>query len=98
MDTGTIKQIELFRSVDPSTVDAIAAPSFLQNFPSNVILAHRGVPPDFLFVLMDGMVEIRTEMADRQHTLGIIEPTSDLLADDVVTEDIALAQCRTIAV
>ena len=98
MDTSTIKQIDLFRSVDPATIDAIAAPSFLQNFPGNVILARQGVAADFLFVLMDGMVEIRTEVAERQHTLGILEPTSVLLADAVVTDDIVLAECRTIAV
>jgi CRP/FNR family transcriptional regulator, transcriptional activator FtrB len=97
MDTGLLKEIDLFKKVDDSTVDAIAAPSFLQNFPSNVVLARQGAPADFLFVLMDGLVEVRAEIGDRQHTLAIVEPTSVLLAEPVISDEIVLAECRTIA-
>lgn len=97
MDVRLLKSVDLFAGVDDPTLAAIAGPSFLQNFPNNVVLCPQGGTADFLFVLVDGLAEMRTEVAERQHTLQIVEPPAVLLTEAVVTEKPSLAEYRTIA-
>jgi len=71
--------------------------SFLQVFPPQLQLFELGQHPDFLHVLVDGLVELYATSAKRDTTMRIVEPVTSFILAAVITDMPYLMSARTLA-
>lgn len=91
-----IARLPLFAEMNEDQRDRVFAASLVQAFPPQLTLFDVGQQPDFLYVLIDGLVELYTTNADRDSTLAIIEPVSTFILAALVTDQRFLMAARTI--
>lgn len=92
-----IAQLPLFREMNDSERERIFSSSFLQVFPPQLTLFEIGQRADFLYVLVDGLVELYATGAGRDTTMRILEPVSSFILAAVVTDMPCLMSARTLA-
>lgn len=92
-----IANLPLFREMQASQRDRIFSGSFLQAFPPQLTLFELGQRPDFLHVLVDGLIELYAHSAGRDTTMRIVEPVTSFILAAVVTDQPYLMSARTIA-
>lgn len=95
-DAERVKALRLFENVSPATFRNVTAGSHLQRFPSGTFLLLEGDPVDFLYVLLDGQVELHGTWNDKDTTLAILRPVSTFILAAVVLEAHALMTARTL--
>jgi CRP/FNR family transcriptional activator FtrB len=76
--------------------ERIFSGSFLQVFPPQLTLFELGQHPDFLHVLVDGLVELYAHSAGRDTTMRIVEPVTSFILAAVVTDQPYLMSARTL--
>jgi CRP/FNR family transcriptional activator FtrB len=79
------------------SLDSLLDAALLQQFPAGVILIHEGEPADFLYVLIDGLVEIFTEQPGGEWGISLINPVSTFILAAVVSDQPYLNSARTLA-
>ncbi len=82
--------------MDPDQREQIFAASFLQVFPPSLKLFDAGQKPDFLHIVVDGMVELFTGNADRATTMAIIRPVRSFILAAAYTDQPYLMSARTL--
>jgi len=92
-----IARLPLFREMDEAERERIFSGSFLQVFPPQLTLFEIGQRPDFLHVLVDGLVELYATSAGRDTTMRIVEPVSSFILAAVVTDMPYLMAARTLS-
>ncbi len=88
--------LPLFAGVSPRTTRELFVGAFLQRFPAGTTLLMEGDPVDFLYVLLDGIVELQGAWKHRETTLAVLEPISTFNLAAAVLDAQALATARTI--
>lgn len=91
-----IARLPLFRDMNEAERSRIFSGSFLQIFPPQLILFEHGHRPDFLYVLVDGLVELYAEAADRTTTMRIVDPVASFILAAVVADMPYLMSARTL--
>lgn len=79
------------------TLATVCRNGFLQKFPTGTDLITEGDHADFLYVLLDGMVELKGSWNDRETTISVLRPVSTFIISAVLLEVDALMNARTIA-
>lgn len=92
-----IARLPLFREMQEEQRERIFSGSFLQVFPPQLTLFDKGQRPDFLHVLVDGLVELFATSAGRDTTMQIVEPVRSFILAAVVTDMPYLMSARTVA-
>lgn len=92
-----IANLPLFREMQEAQRERIFSGSFLQVFPPQLTLFELGQNPDFLHVLVDGLVELYAHSAGRDTTMRIVEPVTSFILAAVVTDQPYLMSARTLA-
>lgn len=91
-----IARLPLFRDMDDGKRERIFSGSFLQVFPPQLTLFAAGQQSDFLYVLVDGLVELYAVSAGRETTMRIVEPVTSFILAAVVTDMPFLMSARTL--
>lgn len=91
-----IANLPLFREMQDAQRERIFTGSFLQVFPPQLTLFEMGQRPDFLHVLVDGLVELYAHSAGRDTTMRIVEPVTSFILAAVVTDQPYLMSARTL--
>lgn len=91
-----IARLPLFREMDDAKRERVFAGSFLQVFPPQLVLFTQGQHPDFLHVLVDGLVELSAHSAGRDTTMRIVEPVTSFILAAVVNDLPYLMTARTL--
>lgn len=91
-----VKELGLFRDMSEEAFDRMLAGSFLQRFPAHVVLIREGDPADFLYVVIDGGVELYSNWRDRETTMAIVQPVSTFILAAVIRDAPYLMSARTI--
>lgn len=92
-----IANLPLFREMQEEQRERVFKGSFLQVFPPQLTLFEMGQHPDFLHVLIDGLVELSATSAGRDTTLRIIEPVTSFILAAVITDMPYLMTARTLS-
>lgn len=92
-----IAQLPLFREMHEKERARVFTGSFLQVFPPQLTLFELGQRPDFLHVLVDGLVELYANSAGRDTTMRLVEPVESFILAAVVTDMPYLMSARTLA-
>jgi CRP/FNR family transcriptional activator FtrB len=92
-----IARLPLFREMEEVQRERIFSGSFLQVFPPQLTLFELGQHPDFLHVLIDGLVELYATSAGRDTTMRIVEPVTTAARMKLVTDMPYLMSARTLS-
>lgn len=95
-DAGEIRQLELFRDCADDTFDALVTAGFLQRFPPGVVLIQESEPADFLYVVVEGLVEMYGSHAGRETTIGFVRPIGTFILAAVLKDQVYLQSARTL--
>lgn len=95
-DLERVKALPLFKSCTPETFRTVTGGAFLQRFPAGTTLLLEGDHVDFLYVLLEGIVELEGTWNDKETTLAILRPVSTFILAAVVLDADALMSARTI--
>lgn len=96
IDLERVKALPLFSGASDRLFRDVTAGAFLQRFPAGTTLLTEGDPVDFLYVLMDGSVELGATWNDKDTTLAILRPVSTFILAAIVLDADALMSARTI--
>jgi len=94
-DLKRVEALPLFAGCAPESFRAVTAGAFLQRFPAGTTLLLEGDQPDFLYVLLDGLVELEAAWNDRETTLTMLHPVSTFILAAVVLDAEGLMSART---
>lgn len=91
-----IARLALFRDMDDGMRERVLSGSFLQVFPPQLTLFETGHHADFLYVLVDGLVELYVAGTGRATTMKIVEPVTSFILAAVMTDLPYLMSARTL--
>lgn len=95
-DVDRIRSLPLFAGVSDALFRELTAGAHMQRFPPATLLLLEGDPVDFLYVLLDGQVELHGTWNDRETVLSILRPVSTFILAAVVLDADALMSARTL--
>ena len=94
-DIPEVRSLELFASMDSEHFDEIAQAAYLQTFPGHVDLIQEGDPADFLYVVVEGCVELYGQSNGRDTTLAMVRPIGCFILAAVLKDAVYLMSART---
>lgn len=94
-DLPVLRELDLFSGMADQNFTDLVNGAFLQHFPSHVELIHEGDPADFLYVVIEGRVELYAEANGRETTVEFISPVSTFILAAVLRDSVYLASART---
>ncbi|MBI1197940.1 MAG: cyclic nucleotide-binding domain-containing protein [Phenylobacterium sp.] len=95
-DLDRVRALPLFSDCSDATFRDVTAGAFLQRFPPGTTLLLEGDQVDFLYVLLDGIVELEGTWNDKETTLSILKPVSTFILAAVVLDADGLMTARTL--
>ncbi|ACG77118.1 transcriptional activator(cAMP-binding) [Phenylobacterium zucineum HLK1] len=95
-DLERVRALPLFAGCSQDSFRRLTAGAFLQRFPAGTTLLLEGDQVDFLYVLLDGLVELEGTWNDKETTLAVLRPVSTFILAAVVLDADALMSARTL--
>ena len=95
-DKDLIRTLPLFSEMSDGNYESLTRGSFLQRFPAQIELIKEGDPPDFLYVVIEGRVELYSQSNDRETTMAMITPVSTFMLAAAVKDAPFLMSGRTL--
>lgn len=95
-DLERIRALPLFAGMSDSLFRDLTGGAFLQRFPAGTTLLSEGDPVDFLYVLLEGSVELEGTWNDKATTLAVLRPVSTFILAAVALEADSLMSAHTI--
>lgn len=96
-DADAVRRLDIFSNASDETFNKIIKGGFLQRFPAGVTLVHENEMSDFLYVLIEGQVEMFSSSNDRQTTLDIVHPIGLFILAAVLNDGVCLQSARTLS-
>ena len=78
-DLPQVRSLQLFESMSESNFETLMQAAYLQTFPSQLELIHEGDPADFLYIVIEGCVELFARSNGRETTMALIRPVSTFI-------------------
>lgn len=95
-ELNALKSLQIFRDVEANTFEGLLAPSFLQSFPAGTILLEENCKADFLYIILDGLVQMTASTSNSETTVEILEPVSLFILAAILNDDVCLQTARTL--
>jgi CRP/FNR family transcriptional activator FtrB len=95
-DLPKIRQLPLFESMVEENFEALTQAAYLQHFPPQVELIHEGDPADFLYVVVEGAVELFAKANDKVASMAVVRPVGTFILAAVLKDAVYLMSARTI--
>lgn len=96
-DLPRIRELPLFQSMKQANFEALTKAAYLQHFPPQVELIHEGDPADFLYIVVEGSVELLARSNGREATMAIVRPVGTFILAAVLRDAVYLMSARTAA-
>ena len=96
-DIDHVQTLPLFRGMAPTRFDDLMAGAMLQRFPAHVELIREGDRPDFLHVVVEGMVELYSERDGDELGFSLLRPYSTFILAAVARDAPYLNSARTLS-
>ncbi|WP_419913218.1 cyclic nucleotide-binding domain-containing protein [Hoeflea sp.] len=94
-DLPQVRSLEFFESMSDSNFDTLMQAAYLQTFPSQLELITEGDPADFLYVVIEGCVELFARANGRESTMGMVTPVGTFILAAVLKDALYLMSART---
>ena len=95
-DLPEIRALPLFSSMSESNFDALMQAAYLQTFPAQLELITEGDPADFLYIVVEGSVELYAHSNDRETTMAVVSPVGTFILAAVINDAVYLMSARTL--
>lgn len=90
-----IRQLPLFADMGDDVFAEMMQAAYLQMFPPQVQLISEGDPADFLYVMVEGCVELFATSNGRETVLQLVRPVSTFILAAVLKDAVYLMSART---
>jgi CRP/FNR family transcriptional regulator, transcriptional activator FtrB len=94
-DLTQARSLRLFQNMSDSNFDSLMQTAYLQTFPNQLELIAEGDHADFLYVLIEGGVELYAGSNGRESTMGMVRPVSTFILAAVLKDAVYLMSART---
>ena len=94
-DLPQVRSLELFESMSDSNFETLMQAAYLQTFPAQLELIAEGDPADFLYVVIEGCVELFARTNGRESTMGMVRPVGTFTLAAVLKDAVYLMSART---
>lgn len=94
-DIPEVRSLELFTSMDGENFDELVNAAYLQTFPAHVDLIKEGDPADFLYIVIEGAVELFGQANGRESSLSMVRPVGCFILAAVLKDAVYLMSART---
>jgi len=95
-DRQAIRELPLFVDVDEGRFDELLNAAYVQRLPSHVDLIREGDPADFLYVVVEGSVELFSSSHGRDTSMAIVNPISTFILAATIKDAPFLMSARTV--
>ncbi len=95
IDLEAIRGLPLFAGMDAANFAELMQAAYLQRFPPHVQLIAEGDPADFLYVVVEGCVEMFAETRGRRSTIELTQPVSAFIVAATLKDAPYLMSART---
>ncbi|MDI7774748.1 cyclic nucleotide-binding domain-containing protein [Asticcacaulis sp. EMRT-3] len=95
-DLNRICRLQLFADMTPESFARATHGSLLQKYPAGTTLLFEADNVDFLYILLDGSVELQAQWHDKESTMAVLRPISTFILAAVVLEAPALMSAKTL--
>ena len=96
-DIEHVRSLPLFRGMAAEQFDRLTSDALLQRFPAHVELIQEGDRPDFLHVVVEGLVELYSERDKDELGFSLLRPYSTFILAAVAKDGVYLNSARTLA-
>jgi len=96
-EIDVIRQLDLFAQADEKTINDLVGASFLQRFPPKVELIRQNEYADFLYVLIEGKVELYASTDNRETVIEVLDPIALFIVAAMVNDQLCLVSARTLS-
>ena len=94
-DLPEIRSLDLFASMADESFDELIKAAYLQNFPGQLELIKEGDPADFLYIVVEGCVELFAQSNGRESSMAMIRPIGTFILAAVLKDAVYLMSART---
>ncbi len=94
-DLPEVWALRLFNTMEDQHFDALMEVSYLQTFPPQLDLITEGDLADFLYIVVEGSVELYARSNGRESTMGLIRPVGTFILAAVLKDAVYLMSART---
>jgi len=91
-----VQALPLFCDMEATSFERLLRGAYVQNFPPQVDLITQGDPPDFLHIVMDGLVELFATWNGRETTMSVVRPIATFILAATVKDAPYLMSARTL--
>lgn len=95
-DREAIRELDLFANVEQERFDALLNAAYVQRMPPHVELIREGEPADFLYIVLDGCVELFSSSHGRETSMAMITPVSTFILAATIKDAPFLMSARTV--
>lgn len=95
-EVAIIRSLKIFRNTKIETIDRAADPSFLQIFPPGTVFLEEGSPADFLYIILDGLIEMSSRHNCTSIVVEILGPKDLFILAAVLNNDVCLQSARSL--
>ena len=94
-DLPEIRKLDLFSSMNENSFSNLMNAAYLQTFPAEMQLIAEGDTADFLFVVVEGCVELHANANGREATMAMVRPIGTFILAAVLKDAVYLMSART---
>jgi len=94
-DLPEVKSIHLFQTMEEGRFESLLNAAYLQTFPAQVDLIHEGDPADFLYVVLEGCIELYAQSNGRETAMAMVQPVGTFILAAVLKDAAYLMSART---
>jgi CRP/FNR family transcriptional activator FtrB len=91
-----VRELDLFREMEEANFEELMQAAFLQRFPPQVQLITEGDPADFLYIMVEGSVELFASNNGRETSIEIMRPVATFILAAVLRDAAFLMSGRTV--
>ncbi|MGB0087676.1 MAG: cyclic nucleotide-binding domain-containing protein [Rhodomicrobiaceae bacterium] len=94
-DSQQVRALRLFETMSNDNFAALMQAAYLQTFPAQLELVAEGDPADFLYIAIEGCVELYARSNGREATMGVVRPVGTFILAAVLKDAVYLMSART---
>lgn len=91
-----IRKLPLFAEMSDAHFASLMKATLFQRFPEQIVLIEEGQQPDFLHIVVEGLVELFSCHRGRETTVDIVRPVTTFILAAVATDEVYLKSARTL--
>lgn len=96
-DRDTVRALPLFHTMEENSLNNLLVAAELRHVPHHETLILEGASPDFLYVVIDGSVELFGTHDGHETTIDIMRPSAAFILASVISNEVYLSSARTLA-